>query len=311
MNIIILNPHRGQSRTLHLPRWLGWVAAVALIVLPTVIGLGSYYISHQLHQPLFSSDSAKRWHSDVREQREEMVVLQRRANEEVRALTLRLADMQARLLRLDALGERLVDVAGIRVDEFDFSSGPALGGPETSSGAALSAYQPPAFVDALNDLAVTLERREEQLNILEGLLNNRRQESQASLSGRPVVRGWMSSRFGHRADPFSGRLAQHRGVDFAAKEGTEIIATGAGVVTFSGDRWAYGNLVEINHGNGLTTRYAHAQDLLVKTGDIVRAGEVIATVGTTGRSTGPHVHYEVLRNGSHIDPEPFLQRRRH
>jgi len=189
MNIIILNPRRGQSRTLHLPRWLGWAAAVALIVLPTVIGFGSYYISHQLHQPLFSADSAKRWQSDVRDQREEMVTLQRRANEEVRALTLRLADMQARLLRLDALGERLVDVAGIRVDEFDFSSGPALGGPETSAGAALSAYQPPAFVDALNDLAVTLERREEQLNILEGLLNNRRQESQASLSGRPVVRG--------------------------------------------------------------------------------------------------------------------------
>ncbi|MCK5873138.1 MAG: M23 family metallopeptidase [Alcanivoracaceae bacterium] len=310
MNIIILNPRRGGSRTLHLPRWLGWAGALMLVVLPVSVGIGAYYISHYIHQPLFSADVAQRWHDDVRGQQEQLFVLQREADEEVRALTLRLADMQARLLRLDALGERLLDVAGIRADEFDFSSAPALGGPEALGDTSDLAYAPPAFVDALGELAATLERREEQLNILEGLMNNRRQEREASLSGRPVQRGWLSSRFGRRTDPFSGRLAQHKGVDFAGKEGTDVVATGAGVVTFSGERWGYGNMVEINHGNGLTTRYGHLRDFLVSTGDIVRAGEPVATLGSTGRSTGPHVHYEVLRHGQHINPEPFLHRPR-
>ena len=310
MNIIILNPRRGGSRTLHLPRWLGWAMAVMLVVVPAATGVGAYYISHYVDQPLFSDDIARRWHDDVRGQQEQLLVLQQKADEDVRALTLRLAEMQARLLRLDALGERLVDVAGIRADEFDFSTAPALGGPETLGDTGDLAYRPPAFVDALGELALTLERREQQLNVLEGLMNNRRQEREAALAGRPVKRGWLSSRFGRRTDPFTGRLAQHRGVDFAGKEGTEVVATGAGVVTFSGERWGYGNLVEINHGNGLTTRYAHARDLLVNTGDIVRAGEVIATIGSTGRSTGPHVHYEVLRHGQHVNPEPFLYRPR-
>ncbi|MDF1630560.1 MAG: M23 family metallopeptidase [Alcanivoracaceae bacterium] len=310
MNIIILNPRRGGSRTLHLPRWLGWAGMLMLLIMPLATGVGAYYISHYLDQPLFSADVAERWHDDVRAQQKELQVLQRQADEEVRALTLRMADMQARLLRLDALGERLLDVAGIRADEFDFSSAPAMGGPESLSDTMDLAYRPPAFVDALGELATTLERREEQLNILEGLMNNRHQERQASLAGRPVLRGWLSSRFGRRTDPFTGRLAEHKGVDFAGKEGSEVVATGAGVVTYSGERWGYGNMVEINHGNGLATRYAHAKDLLVATGDIVRAGESVATIGSTGRSTGPHVHYEVLRNGQHINPEPFLHRPR-
>jgi murein DD-endopeptidase MepM/ murein hydrolase activator NlpD len=281
-----------------------------LLITPIGMGVGAYYISHYLDQPLFSAEVTERWHDDVRSQREDLKALQRQADEEVRALTLRMADMQASLLRLDALGERLLDVAGIRADEFDFSSAPAVGGPESYGESLDLAYRPPAFVDALGELAMTLKRREEQLNILEGLMNNRRQEREASLSGRPVKRGWLSSRFGRRTDPFSGRLAVHKGVDFAGKEGSEVIATGAGVVTYSGDRWGYGNMVEINHGNGLTTRYAHAKDLLVATGDIVRAGDPVATLGSTGRSTGPHVHYEVLRSGQHVNPEPFLNRLR-
>jgi len=310
MNIIILNPRRGGSRTLHLPRWLGWAGMFLLFITPIAMGVGAYYISHYLDQPLFSAEVAGRWQKDVRSQREDLKMLQRQADEDVRALTLRMADMQASLLRLDALGERLLEVAGIRADEFDFSSAPAVGGPEVYGESLDLAYRPPAFVDALGELAMTLKRREEQLSILEGLMNNRRQEREASLSGRPVKRGWLSSRFGRRTDPFSGRLAVHKGVDFAGKEGSEVIATGAGVVTYSGDRWGYGNMVEINHGNGLTTRYAHAKDLLVVAGDIVRAGDPVATLGSTGRSTGPHVHYEVLRSGQHVNPEPFLNRLR-
>lgn len=310
MNVIILNPRHGGSRTLHLPAWLRYLALTLAVLLPVALGVGSYYLSYHLDQPLFSDDIARQWQRDVASQQQALAEVSRRSDEELRALTLRLAQMQARLLRLDALGERLVDVAGLRTDEFDFAVNPGIGGPEGTLEAGGDSYQPPAFVDAVAELSATLARRESQLNILEGLLNNKRQERASALAGRPVARGWLSSRFGRRTDPFSGRLAQHRGVDFAGKEGTDIIATGAGVVTYSDERWGYGNMVEIHHGNGLVTRYGHAKELLVKSGDIVRAGDTIATIGSTGRSTGPHVHYEVLKGGRQVDPEPYLYRLR-
>jgi murein DD-endopeptidase MepM/ murein hydrolase activator NlpD len=160
-------------------------------------------------------------------------------------------------------------------------------------------------------MVLALDRREQQLDILEDLMNSKHQARQASLSGRPVTRGWMSSRYGFRTDPFSGRRTMHKGVDFAAKSGTDIIATASGVVTFSGERWGYGNMVEINHGNGLTTRYGHAKELLVEAGEIVKPGQPVALVGSSGRSTGPHVHYEVLKNGRQVDPHPYIYRPRH
>ncbi|HAB06096.1 MAG TPA: hypothetical protein DCE35_12180, partial [Alcanivorax sp.] len=120
----------------------------------------------------------------------------------------------------------------------------------------------------------TLERREQQLNILENLLANRNLENQTFLSGRPITQGWMSSRFGRRTDPFSGKVAWHEGVDFAGKDGSDVVATAAGVVTYAGERSGYGLLVEINHGNGISTRYGHAKTVDVKVGDIVRTGDV-------------------------------------
>lgn len=309
MNIIILNHRRGQSRTLHLPRWLPWCLAALLFALPVGVGVGSYYVAYHVMDPLFTDEAARRWHEDVRQQQQEVAELERRSREELKALTLKLADMQARLVRLDALGERLVEVAGIRADEFDFGVAPALGGPD-SPGDMLAGYRPPAFVDALEQLSATLNRRQQQLDILENLLNNRHLERQASLSGRPILRGWMSSRYGYRTDPFGGHLAMHKGVDFAGKEGSEIVATASGVVTYAGERYGYGLMVEVNHGNGLSTRYAHAKELLVKPGDIVKPGEPIALMGSSGRSTGPHVHYEVLKNGRQVDPHPYIARAR-
>jgi len=128
------------------------------------------------------------------------------------------------------------------------------------------------------------------------------------LAGRPVSKGWLSSYYGIRKDPFNGRPAMHKGVDFAGKTGSGVIATGAGIVTWSGVRSGYGNLVEIDHGNGLRTRYGHAASLNVEVGDVVTKGQVVALMGSTGRSTGAHVHYEVLKNGQQIDPLPFVYR---
>lgn len=309
MNIIILNNRKGHSRTLHLPAWLPWAMALMFVLMPVAAGVGAYYSAYYLDEPLFSEDVALRWHEDVSAHRVELAQVNEASQRELRALTLKLADVQARLVRLDALGERLVEVAGIRADEFDFSTNPAIGGPEATED-ALANYRPPSFVDAINDLAVTLDRREQQLNILEDLLNNKHLERQASLSGRPVNRGWMSSRYGYRTDPFKGHLAMHKGVDFAGKDGSDIVATASGVVTYAGERYGYGLMVEINHGNGLSTRYGHAKELLVKTGDIVKPGEAIALMGSSGRSTGPHVHYEVLKNGQQVNPHPYIARAR-
>ncbi|MDF1821588.1 MAG: M23 family metallopeptidase [Alcanivoracaceae bacterium] len=310
MNIIILNNKRGHSRTVHLPRRLPWLLFGLMVVVPMAFGMGGWYLMQYLDEPLFSDQAAQQWRLEVKRNKEEVGKLRQRTDEELRALTLRLADMQARLVRLDALGERLVDVAGIRSDEFDFGMGPAMGGPESREDGGDS-YQAPAFSDALDDMVATLERREQQLDILESLLNNRHQERQAALAGRPISRGWMSSRYGYRTDPFNGKLAMHKGVDFAGKDGSDIVATASGVVTYSGERWGYGLMVEINHGNGLSTRYGHARELLVKPGDIVKPGAVIAKMGSSGRSTGPHVHYEVLRNGRQVNPQPYIYRPRH
>lgn len=309
MHIILLHPNGGQSRNIRLPRHLPWLLALMLVVVPTLAGVGAYYGAQYLDDPLFNDKIAREWRSRVEQQQQQVTELDRRTHEELRALTLKMANMQARLVRLDALGERLVEVAGIRSDEFDFQDTPAIGGPEMSE-AVTAAYQPPAFIDTLEQLATTLERREHQLDILDGLLEDRRQAKQTALAGRPITHGWMSSRFGYRTDPFNGKLAMHEGMDFAGKDGSDIVATAQGVVTYADERWGYGKLVEINHGNGLSTRYGHCKDILVKPGDIVKPGQVVAKMGSSGRSTGPHVHYEVLKNGRQVNPRPYIYSRR-
>lgn len=309
MHIILLHPGGGHSRHLRLPRALPWLLALVLVVVPALTGVGAYYGAQYLDDPLFSDQVARDWTARIEAQQQELETLNQRAGEQLRAQTLKLASMQARLTRLDALGERLVDVAGINSEEFDFHGSPAVGGPEMPDDVSAT-FQPPSFVDSLDELSRTLARREHQLEILDGLLKNRRLEERSSLSGRPITQGWMSSRYGYRTDPFSGKLTMHEGMDFAGKEGSDVVATASGVVTHAGERWGYGHLVEINHGNGLSTRYGHAKEILVEAGDIVTPGQVVATMGSTGRSTGPHVHYEVLKNGKPVDPRRYVYRQR-
>jgi murein DD-endopeptidase MepM/ murein hydrolase activator NlpD len=154
----------------------------------------------------------------------------------------------------------------------------------------------------------TLDFKIQQLTALESLMRGLNIERESELAGRPVEKGWLSSYYGVRKDPFTSRPAMHKGIDFAGKAGENVIATGAGVVSWSGTRYGYGELVEIDHGNGLRTRYGHNAELTVEVGDVVTKGQSIALVGNTGRSTGAHVHYEVLKNGQQIDPLPYIYR---
>jgi murein DD-endopeptidase MepM/ murein hydrolase activator NlpD len=244
------------------------------------------------------------WQDELRLQRTELSRARESARNHLDALTLRVGQMQAQLLRLNALGERLVRQADIDGDEFSFDELPAVGGPQQAG--ALPSIEMSDFLAALDELALEMDDREQKLSVLETLLMERNLRERVMPSGRPVESGWLSSKFGKRADPFTGKQEQHRGVDFAGKQGTGVVAVGAGVVTWSGRRSGYGNLVEINHGNGYVTRYAHNSEQLVKAGDSVSKGQLIARMGSTGRSTGPHVHFEVLHNGKAVNPSKYL-----
>jgi murein DD-endopeptidase MepM/ murein hydrolase activator NlpD len=165
----------------------------------------------------------------------------------------------------------------------------------------------PDFIQELDALSRQLDDRSEQLSVLETMLMNRNLQQQALPAGRPIKKGWISSYYGMRTDPFTGKREHHAGVDFAGKHGAEVVAVGAGVVTWASERYGYGNLVEITHGNGIATRYGHNHKILVKVGDKVEKGDTLALMGSTGRSTGPHVHFEVLKNGRSVNPSEYIQ----
>ncbi len=252
---------------------------------------------------------AAQWRAALHEQQEELATIRRESDRMVGALTRRFADLQGRLVRMEAVGKRMMLVADLDQGEFDFSQPPALGGPDEAELENPVPVGVPDFVAMVEQLSEQILTRQQQLEVLNGLIHDRQFFADLKLTGRPVDKGWQSSGFGRRVDPFSGQMAWHGGLDFAAPEGSKVRAVAGGVVVFSGRRGAYGNLVEINHGNGYSTRYAHSSQNLVAVGDVVRKGDVIATVGATGRATGPHVHFEVLKDGRAVDPARYVARR--
>ncbi|MFT5295431.1 MAG: murein DD-endopeptidase MepM/ murein hydrolase activator NlpD [Colwellia sp.] len=224
------------------------------------------------------------------------------------ALTMKLAELQSQVLRLNALGDRLASEASIPENEFNFQQSPPAGGPMLQS----QTSQKKSLAEMLIEISIleeSLRHEENQLTTLESVTLGHHIENTSYLSGRPIAKGWLSSYYGVRKDPFSGKPAVHKGLDFAGKEDAAIIATASGVVSWASDRYGYGQLIEINHGKGLKTRYGHNKKILVKVGEVVSKGQVIARMGSTGRSTGPHVHYEILRNNAQIDPIKFVYRK--
>ena len=228
--------------------------------------------------------------------------------QQLTALTIKIAELQSQVLRLNALGERLADDANIPEQEFNFQQLPPSGGPSAVEGETVVK----SFAQLLNEISsleASLKHEENQLQVLESLNLGHHIENTRYLSGRPITKGWLSSYYGMRKDPFHGKPALHKGIDFAGKEDGEIIATASGVVSWADERYGYGQLIEINHGDGLKTRYGHNKTLLVNVGDVVTKGQVIARMGSTGRSTGPHVHYEILLNNKQINPLKFVYRK--
>lgn len=241
------------------------------------------------------------------EQKQSLQAEQTRTRENLDALALRLGRMQAHILRLDALGERLVEQGKLDKEEFDFDREPAMGGVEKHGDTRSIAFG--ELVGEMEKLQASISDREHKLDLLEALMLDKRINEEMLPAGRPVEKGWLSSKFGYRKDPFTGKQTLHEGIDIASKEGNEVLAVAAGVVVWAGDKNGYGNLVEIQHADGYITRYGHNKSVLVKPGDIVERGKPIALVGSSGRSTGPHVHFEVVRNGEPLDPADFLRRK--
>jgi len=225
--------------------------------------------------------------------------------ESLNTMAARLGEMQAKLLRLDTLGERLSKLAGFNPKEFMFDQAPARGGPALAGQTQEMSMSD--LVHQLEQLAQQLDDRSDKLGVLESRLTLVHAKKQLLPTQLPVTTGWFSSNFGWRIDPFTGLNAFHEGMDFMAPEGEAIHAAAGGVVVYAGTHPQYGNMIEIDHGNGLITRYAHASKLIAKVGDVVLRGQKIAEVGSTGRSTGTHLHFEVRQWGAPQNPARFLQ----
>jgi murein DD-endopeptidase MepM/ murein hydrolase activator NlpD len=303
MNIILLTKRRGWQRQIDLRRPLTAivVAGALALVFGSVFSAGFAVAMRQAH-PM-----ASRVSEDLQAQRGELERLERSLHEQLDALAVRVGQVQAHVIRLNVLGERLTRMADLDDGEFNFAQPPAVGGPENPIDDA-----DPSIAQLVRDLervAHELDDREAQLDVLESLLLTRELQAQVYPDGRPVEAGWISSYFGRRADPFSGHPAVHLGVDFAGREGATIQAIAAGVVSFADFRHGYGNCVEINHGNGYVTRYAHNRANLVAVGDKVEKGQVIALMGATGHATGPHLHFEVLHYGKVVNPLKYINRK--
>ena len=306
MNIILVTGAHARARTLTLD-WRHWLGGgLALFILFVAFTFGFNFVTlrwaaavqHPWLQAIVLAD-----------QRAEMERVQERVQGHLNAMAVRLGELQARMLRLDNLGERLAKSAGLKPQELQalqVGAAPGQGGAEASTipSRNLTLLE---FTEMLDKLARQVDARSDQLNVLEALLLQSSASRKFLPTLPPILDGWFSSNFGYRIDPFTGQRAFHEGIDFPAETGTPILSAASGKVVFADVHPEYGKMVEIDHGNGLVTRYAHAAALFVKEGDLVVAGQRIASVGTTGRSTGPHLHFEVRLNGTAQNPTRFLK----
>lgn len=287
----------GQSIRSRRP--LAMIAAAGLGVLMLLAGAfaaGHYWASE---------NSTERLVADLEGQRALLHQTRSAANQQIAALATRLGRMQAQLLRLDALGRHLTEVAKLDRGEFDFDNPPAMGGPQDDAGAGPTV---PSLVDMMDGVDASIADRQRQLTALQNLILTRELARQIVPGGRPVEAGYISSLYGNRTDPFHGGTSFHAGLDFAGTPGTKVLAVADGVVSAAGPDGGYGRLIEITHGNGYVTRYAHNAQLLVSLGQTVRRGEPIALMGSTGRATGTHLHFEVLHDGKSVNPLSFVRR---
>jgi len=279
------------ERTIDVRKWL------SMLVLTTVLVLISSRSTHSVDENIQRVQLVKQ---GLLAQQEIVFTLQQESQLEVQSLVNELAKLEHKLMLLSMQQVQLAKNTNQQLNFFDGQVEPnnIIEIPEQSLN----------IQSKLTNLNDKLVQQINQLDALEKILNHTHIDGEQYVAGRPINKGWLSSYYGMRDDPFTQTPAMHKGIDFAGTEGDEVIATAAGIVTWSGERYGYGNLIEIDHGNGLVTRYGHNKELIVSVGEVVVKGQEIALIGNTGRSTGAHVHYEIIKNGTQIDPLPYVYR---
>lgn len=316
MQIILLTNRFAGSKKFY---FAGWLLGTLAVVLGALVMAGGAHVYSEYRQwrPGQATDPAKEFAAAVSDQhaviieqlaqhRAAVQAHRQRTNGHLDAMAARLGTLQVQTLRLEALGSRLADMAGLDSDEFTLNEPIGLGGPKHGSELKRKSGFFEGLLADIDILEQQLQNREAVMHAMEELLMGHEVQHRSMPRGAPVRGGWVSSVYGYRADPFTGRREFHQGVDISGKYRSEIHAVAAGVVVFSGYRGGYGKMVEVDHGEDYQTRYAHNFKNLVEVGQWVRKGDPIAIMGSTGRSTGAHVHFEVLENGRSVNPSDYI-----
>jgi len=300
VNIILVSDSLAKSRSVSLSQTQVLLIALGILFSGALLAIGTYMITMKfavdLRNPYLRTLVGELYQDDQKRNEAEM-------RDNMNALAVKVGELQARILRLDAFGERLAKAAGIKREEFRFDEKPGQGGPAAAAGRDLSLAE---FNQMLAEISRVLDDRSDKLGVLDSLLMDGRLAAKTIPTTMPVEAGYYSSNYGYRIDPISGRSSFHTGVDIIASPGTPVMAAAGGVVATVAYVSEYGNIVEVDHDNGLTSRYAHLSKSLVRVGDVVMKGQVIARVGATGRTTGPHLHFEVREKGIPLNPNKFL-----
>jgi murein DD-endopeptidase MepM/ murein hydrolase activator NlpD len=301
VNIILVSDSLAKSRHVTLSQTQVLLVAFGILAAGFMLATATYFATMKfavdLRNPYLRMLVETLHRDDLRRSEDEK-------RESLNALAVKVGELQARILRLDAFGERLAKAAGIKPAEFRFDETPGRGGPAPAASRELTV---PEFKEMLDDLSRVLDDRGDKLGVLDSLLMDDRLAYRTIPTTMPVPSGYYSSNYGYRLDPITGRSSFHTGIDIIAGTGTSVMAAAGGKVSHSGWMAEYGMVVEVNHDNGLTSRYAHLSKSLVKVGDVVMKGQLIAQVGATGRTTGPHLHFEVREKGIPLNPNKFLQ----
>ena len=305
LNIILVSSATARARTLTLGWRHGIVGGFALLVLFVGFTLIFNFVTLR-----YAAATQHPWLQAIvlADQREEAQKSQEIVQGHLNAMALRMGDLQAQMMRLDGLGERLAKIAGLKPQELQslqLGKVPPRGGAESSIPSRNFTVN--EFAELLGKLARQVDERSDQLGVLEALLVQDSANRKFLPTLAPIVDGWYSSNFGYRVDPFTGSKSFHEGIDFPANVGTAIVAAASGKIVYAGYHAEYGKIIEIDHGNGLLSRYAHASQIFVNEGDLVVRGQRLGSVGSTGRSTGPHLHFEVRLNGVPQNPARFLE----
>lgn len=302
MNIILVSNNLAKARTLTLTRLHLALAAGAFLLSAVLLAMALNYLSLRYADKI---DSPTLRSLVLSVQAEEQQKTQSYLRDSLNAMAVRMGQMQAQLLRLDSVGARLAELSGIKPQEFLFNQRPGQGGVASSlPSQEMSLLE---VSNKIQELSLILDDRADKFGALDSVLMQDRLKKKMLPSVMPVSTKWYSSGFGVRIDPFTGRSVFHEGVDFTAATGTPIVAAAGGVVVYSGFHSEYGNMIDVDHGNDLVSRYAHASKRTVKVGQVVVRGQKIAEVGSTGRSTGPHLHFEVRHKGLPQNPSRFLK----